>query len=476
MVTTRLKRILLVDDDREVHAGTKHALRGRYDLLSAYDGDEAKAVLRSQSVDAVLLDLSLRAQNDGLELLPKLREFDADATVIIMSGNTEIGVANQAIAAGAAAYLVKDCSVDQLVITVESVLRRRELERERDHHARDCRRALEKHRILGESPAVKQLLRDLEKIRRSPANVLISAETGCGKELVARHIGTADGRPFVAVDSATITSSMAESILFGHEKGAFTGALASTRGLFEEADGGTIYFDEIANMPLDIQAKLLRVLQEKEIKRVGSTKVLPLEFRVICATNRDLEKLVAEGRFLGDFLQRLNVLELRIPPLREHADDLDQLVPHFFALHKMDGSASGVSADALAALKRYAWPGNVRELSNVVANLCAMVSDQEVVEAEDLPPKIREAAFREARQSAAASAAVASATAGRFHELEKIVNETGVDFYSYMDGVEREVLAELYRVYGGNVPLMSKQLRVGRSHLYTKLKIHRIHA
>ena len=478
MASLRLKRILIVDDDAQVHAGTKHGLRGRYECLGAYSADETLAVLRSQSVDAILLDLTLRLPNDGLELLPQLRELDPEAEVIIMSGNTEVQVANQAIASGAAAYLVKDCSVDQLVITIESVLRRRALEREREHHARSRARELEKQRIIGESPAIKKLLDSLGKIRRSPANVLITAETGCGKELVARHLGEAEGKAFIAVDSATITSSMAESILFGHEKGAFTGALSAQKGLFEEADGGTIYFDEIANMPLEIQAKLLRVLQEKEIKRVGSTKVVPLEFRVICATNRDLEQLVSEGKFLGDFLQRFNVLELRIPPLRERIGDLDQLVPHFFAVHAMRGSATGLSTDALAALKRYSWPGNVRELSNVIASLCAMVVDQDVVEVEDLPTKIRDAAFREARQAAAAALASAGScapVAGRFPDLAKFFKTPGVDYYAYMDNLEREVLAELYRLYDGNVPLMSKELRVSRSHLYTKLKVHRIH-
>jgi DNA-binding NtrC family response regulator len=211
------------------------------------------------------------------------------------------------------------------------------------------------------------------------------------------------------------------------------------------------------------------VLQEKEIKRVGSTKVLPLEFRVICASNRDLEQLVAQGKFLGDFLQRLNVIELRIPPLRERTEDIDLLVPHFFALHRMNGSASSMSADALAALKRYAWPGNVRELSNAIANLCAIVVEQDVVEIEDLPSKILEATHREARSTAAMPAIK------KLPDLEKVFGETGTTYYSFMETLEHDVLAELYRIHGGNIPRMSKELRVSRSHLYTKLKFHRIH-
>jgi DNA-binding NtrC family response regulator len=321
---------------------------------------------------------------------------------------------------------------------------------------------LAKNQIIGTSAAIVQLMKDIEKVRRSNANVIIFAETGCGKELVARHIGAADNKPFVAVDSATITSAMAESILFGHKKGAFTGATGQSRGLFEEADGGTIYFDEIANMPIEIQAKLLRVIQEKEVMRLGSSRVLPLEFRVICATNKDLEKMSSEGKFKDDLYQRLNVIALRIPPLRERAHDLPQLAKHFFEKCRSETSPRKFSEDALQLLMKYRWPGNIRELENLIANLCAMVVDQEVVEIEDLPQRIREV------EAAPIVATVSDSSS------EKVI-DPATDFYQYMHSLEGKVLRELHRMHQGNITQMSKSLKISRSQLYAKLNSHAIH-
>jgi DNA-binding NtrC family response regulator len=468
-MSERKKRVLIVDDDKGIQLATKYVLKEKYECLSAYHGDEARAIVQSQPLDIVLLDLNMRRENEGLEYLPILKEIEPDLDVIIVSANTEVDLASRAIKAGASAYLVKEHSADQLIITIESVLSKRELARENSHYVSDRKRLLEKTRIIGQSPAMKKLLSDIEKIRRSPANVIIFAETGCGKELVARHSGTFENRPFVAVDSATITNSMAESILFGHEKGAFTGAHAQQKGLFEEADGGTIYFDEIANMSLEIQAKLLRVVQEKEITRLGSTRLLPLEFRVICATNKDLEKLCQEGKFKDDLLQRLNVIALSIPPLRERREDIALLAKSFFEKFRTDSTPRGLSESALELLLGYPWPGNVRELSNLIANLCTMIVDQELVEVEDLPVKIRDGAFKDAVSPSGAPPVAPGIDASR------ILAEPGMDFYRYMHAVEGQVLSALYKQFGGNILQMSKSLKVSRSHLYSKLSAHGIH-
>lgn len=464
MAVERKKRILIVDDDKGIHIASKYVLKEKYDCVSAYNGDEAKIILQSQPVDVVLLDIHMRRHEEGLEYLPQLKECDQDIDVIIVSSNTELDLASRAIRTGASAYLLKEHSADQLIITIESVLKKREILRENQHYVRDRKRVLEKNQIVGTSSAIKQLMKDIEKVRRSPANVIITAETGCGKELVARHIGAVDNKPFVAVDSATITSTMAESILFGHEKGAFTGAVAQQKGLFEEANGGTIYFDEIVNMPLEIQAKLLRVIQEKEVTRLGSTKVIPLSFRVICATNKDLEKLAAEGKFKDDLYQRLNVISLRIPPLRERGEDIALLANHFLRFYRTEYSPKNISDSALEMMAKYSWPGNVRELGNLMANLCTMISDQEMIEVEDLPAKIRDQAIRN-------PIAVASPTVS----LKDVFTDPNMDFYRYMHSVEGRVLGDLYKMYEGNISQMSKNLRISRSHLYSKLHAHQIH-
>ncbi|HRK01475.1 MAG TPA: sigma-54 dependent transcriptional regulator [Oligoflexia bacterium] len=457
----RKKKILLVDDDRNIHLANKYILKDYYECISAYDGDEARIILQSQSVDLILLDIHMRKYEEGLEFIPIFREIDPDIDIVISSSNKELELAARAVKAGASAYLIKENALEQLLITVESVLSKRELIRQNQHLFKDRKRSLEKASIIGESKAMKKLLQDIEKIRRVQANVVITAETGCGKELVARHIGVVDGAPFVTVDSSTITHSMAESMLFGHEKGAFTGAVAQSKGLFEEANGGVIYFDEISNMPLDIQTKLLRVVQEKEIMRLGSTKIIPLSFRVICATNRDLEKMVGEGKFKEDLFQRLNVVTLSIPPLRDRLEDFSLLVESFFKKHGDEASPKRFSDSATELLLKYSWPGNVRELSNLIANMCALIHGQEEVEVEDLPERLRIQTTHMLRIAPPAQ------------EPTNIdINE---DFYEYMRRLEGKALHGLYQSFSGNISAMSKKLKMSRSHLYSKLYAHGIH-
>lgn len=260
--------------------------------------------------------------------------------------------------------------------------------------------------------------------------------------------------PFVAIDSSTIQSSTAESILFGHEKGAFTGAERTTKGVFEEADGGIVYFDEIANMSLEIQSKLLRVLQEKEIARLGSSKLIPLQFRVISATNLDLEEMCSKGRFKDDLYQRLCVVPLKVPPLRERREDIPLLLKHFSNIHRHPAGPLTFTSEAIEILTRYNWPGNVRELVNLIAYLSVM-SDSNQVESRILPEKIR-------LGSSPRHASPSPATTSR-------------EFYKRMEEVELSILRDEYRLAEGNVSQMATNLGMDRSHLYTKLKQHGIH-
>lgn len=455
------KCILLIDDEQTFHVAIKYVLKDSYNCFSAYNHDEAKLILLNQNIDLVLLDLNLGKPEEGLHCIPTIRETDPDIDIIILSANTDLSLATSAVQVGANGYLLKDYSAEQLFLTIESALSKREIIHENQHHVRNRQRFLANCQIIGHSLVLKDLMKNIEKIRRSQANVIITGETGTGKELVARHIGAFDNKPFVAVDSATITNSMAESLLFGHERGAFTGAIGLAKGLFEEANHGTIYFDEIANMPLDIQAKLLRVIQEKEIKRLGSHKSIPLNFRVLCATNKDLEKLVKQGLFKHDLLERLNVIILQLPTLRQRKEDVALLIQHFISKFRHENSPSAVSKQAMELLEKYSWPGNVRELSNLIANLCTMITDKDFIEAEDLPEKICDHTYQDQQDKTV--------------HLENLDSFKELDFYRYMFQIEGQVLKDFYRKYGGNITEMSHCLKISRSHLYSKLHSHGIH-
>jgi len=321
MTRSPLPKILICDDDSHLHLAIKSALSNRFQFKSAYHGDEALLILRKSPIDLVLLDLEMRTPTEGLDLIPKILEIQNDAMIISFSGRTDLEAVKTAMKLGAFDYLPKSCQPDDLTHALQKALDHKNLKSKTRQFTHELRNSTQKHFMIGESPALAKIRKQIDRARQSHAPVIISGETGTGKEVVARSLRKClpDGafEPFVAVDSSTIQSSVSESILFGFEKGAFTGADKATRGLFEEADGGSIYFDELGNMPLELQNKLLRVIQEKEVLRIGSARPIPLDFRVICATNRDLESLVAEGKFKDDLFQRLNVLQIHIPPLRE---------------------------------------------------------------------------------------------------------------------------------------------------------------
>jgi DNA-binding NtrC family response regulator len=448
----RLPRILICDDDSTFHLAVKYALKGKCECRSAYHSDEALAILKSHSIDILLLDIQIRTPNEGLDKLKILRATDPEMAIVMSSGRTDFSTVREAMRLGATDYLPKDFDPEELKHIISRMMERKGLlsrNAQQDYEAVAQQR---RHVLIGESPAIRSLRKVIEKVRESDANVIVTGETGCGKEVVARQLrrALADGSlaPFVAVDSATIQGSTAESTLFGHEKGAFTGAERATKGLFEEADGGIVYVDEIGNMSLEIQAKLLRVLQEKEVVRLGSTRPIPLEFRVVCATNRDLEEMVSKGEFKDDLLQRLSVLPIGIPPLRERREDIPLLVQHFASLHAKSRPNLTFTEEAIEALRDYRWTGNVRELGNVIAYVTAMAEGDEV-DVSDLPPKIRDSSAK--------------------------ATSSGAGFYERVAGYEHDVLAKEYSAHGGNISRMAIQLGMDRSHLYTKLREHGIH-
>jgi two-component system response regulator AtoC len=450
-------RLLICDDDELFHSTVKYALRGQFDCESARHTDEAIHLMKRTVFDIILLDVQMRTSDEGLKAIPKIIEIDPSAAIVMTTGINDLNTVKEAMRFGASDYVVKDFKPDELLIAISRALNKRALLQRKSQQNFEMGSEQKKKVWIGTGAKSEALRKTIAKAALSNANVLIEGETGTGKEVVARLLRKtlSDGslEPFVAVDSSTIQSSTAESILFGHEKGAFTGADRMRKGVFEEADGGIVYFDEIANMPLEIQAKLLRVIQEKEVVRLGSAQTRALSFRVVCATNRDLEAMAKKGEFKEDLLQRINALPLRTPSLKERSEDIPELVSHFCEKDEAVRGRFRFSDAAIETLRCYSWPGNVRELSNLVAYLGAMVEGNEV-DIADLPRKITDL-----------SPSVMKAT-----ELE-----LGSGFYATVADFERSILNQAYSKQNGNISQLALTLRMDRSHLYSKLKQYGIH-
>lgn len=450
-------QILICDDDSLFHLGLKQTLRDLFQVKSAYHGDEALAILRNHPVDLLLLDIQMRSVDEGLAYISRFLEVDPELSIVITSSRKDFRSVREAMRLGACDYISKDMELEELVYILNQVLERRNAYQQHLQQKNEVTRTQKQHLFVGESPVIQKLRRTIEKVKKSQANVLITGETGTGKELVARQLRNSrdDGSfvPFIAVDSSTIQGSTAESLLFGHEKGAFTGADRATKGVFEEAHQGIVYLDEIANMPLDIQAKLLRVIQEKEIARLGSTKVIPLEFRMICATNQDLEELSRLGKFKYDLFQRLNAIPIHVPPLRERTEDIPILLQYLTQKRSSSVKFTDASIDVLM---KYSWPGNIRELNNVIDYVITL-ADGPCIEPQDLPVHV----FKEMRTGTGSPPNRALGTSQKFYEK--------------VSQFEKGILVEAYQKYSSNLSQLSVILGMDRSHLYKKLREYEIH-
>jgi DNA-binding NtrC family response regulator len=382
-----MARILIVDDDRELVDSLTDLMTGAgWTVRQALDGMEAVRVAEEWSPQVILLDLEMPVKG-GQEALEELQFLAPDAPVVILTGHGNIGRAVAAMKAGATDFLTKPPDPDHLLVVLERALERSELEQE----VTRCRQRGEDRfqMIGGAAPAMKELRDLLERVSSTSSTVLLTGETGTGKELAARHIwknGPRASAPFVVINCAALSETLLESDLFGHQKGAFTGAVSAKRGRLEEADGGTVFFDEIGELPLSMQSKLLRVLEYGTFERIGDTVEREIDVRLIAATNRDLATEVAEERFREDLFHRISVVSIRIPPLRERMDDLPDLVTHY--LHLLGGEL-GRQIPELddAVLKRladYDWPGNIRELRNTLER-ALVLSPDENVRPEDIP-------------------------------------------------------------------------------------------
>jgi two-component system nitrogen regulation response regulator NtrX len=391
--------ILIVDDEQSIRDSLAGLLADEgYATQCAADGEEGLKALRGgqgADPDLVLLDIAMPGR-DGVDILEEMRRTRPELPVVMMSGHATIETAVRATQLGAYDFIEKPLSVEKLLLTIQHALDRSRLERE---NLELRSRALRAHEILGDSDVITSLKQQIEIAAPTNGWVLISGENGTGKELVARQIhvqsGRADG-PFIEVNCAAIPEELIESELFGHEKGAFTGAVQQKIGKFELADRGTIFLDEIADMSLKTQAKILRILQEHKFERVGGTATIEVDVRVIAATNKALEKEIAEGRFREDLYYRLNVIPFHVPALRERRGDIPPLARAFVDEFCRESGAGPkeVAARAMARLEAYAWPGNVRELRNLMERLVLMTRGPRIVEA-DLPESVRAGARSE---------------------------------------------------------------------------------
>jgi DNA-binding NtrC family response regulator len=441
--------ILVVDDDADMRELVHDMLKDRgHQVTTAGSGQEALKLLGEEDYAAVLTDLRMKGMQ-GLELLSEIKRTNPDLGVILMTAFGSVETAVEAMKHGASDYLTKPVKKDELVRVVERIVRETALRREVSRLRREVHKEYSFHQILGKSKAIQAVFDLIRRVADSPTNVLITGESGTGKELVAKAIHYNSDRkdaPFVPVNCAAIPEPLLESELFGHMRGAFTDAKTDKRGLFEEAQKGTLFLDEISELPLMLQAKILRAIQEKEIRRVGATKPIAVDVRIIAATNLNLSDEVKAKRFRDDLYYRLNVIELKLPPLRERREDIPLLVDAF--LRKCAASrgkqVKGVSEPALAMLMDYAWPGNVRELENIIERAVTLSRGDKILP-EDLPPAVQ-------------------GSRGDRRVLDEAAERT-----LPLEAVEREYILKILDKMGGNKYQAAHALGIDRKTLYRKL-------
>jgi len=378
--------VLVVDDEEGVRASFRVLLKDEFTVLEAEDGEQALEVLRRHEVDVVMLDQRLPGE-PGIDVLSRIKALDPLVVVVLATAVHDVRTAVEAIKRGAYDYITKPFDVEDIELLVRRALDKRALEREVLYLRSTLPRGVDA--MVGRNVEMARIYQLIAQIAPTSATVLVTGESGTGKELVARAIHEKSPRarrPFVAVNVAALPETLVESELFGHEKGAFTGAFAQKPGRFELAHGGTLFLDEIGCLRLDLQTKILRALQEREIERVGGCRTVRVDVRVVAATNVNLRQAVRERRFREDLYYRLNVVPIAVPPLRERRDDIPLLVDHFLAKYarEFNRDVHGVSADALEVLVRYDWPGNVREMENIIQRSVVLAGGP-VLQLQDLP-------------------------------------------------------------------------------------------
>ena len=445
--------ILIVDDDRPQRDGLQRALADRYDVLVADEAQKAGAILEAQPVDVLLTDLRMPG-DDGLKLLRRAGSLSNPPVSIMMTAYGSIENAVEAMKAGAYHYVTKPVNLDELELVIGRALKSRQIEAENANLHEQLDRKFGLENLIGQSPAMLQMFNIIRQVAPTRASVLITGETGTGKELVAHavhNLSPRKGGPFVAVHAAALPTTLLESELFGHEKGAFTGAVERRVGRFEMADGGTIFLDEVGELEPAMQVKLLRVLEERKFERVGGNKTIEVDVRLVAATNRDLKKMVGEGKFRDDLFYRLSVVTVNLPPLRERRDDVPLLVAAFNRQYSEENNvpAREITQEAVNLLMAYDWPGNVRELRNAVEQMVVLAHGDRLA-VRDIPAAIRSGA-----------------------DLTKIsVVRPGMTMT--VEEAERQLIMQALKETGGNRTKAADKIGMSRRTLHRKLKRYRL--
>ncbi len=448
-MTVENDKILVIDDDLEMCALLSDVLEGEgWSVATSSDSLEASRILKKEEFDVIITDLKMKGLK-GLDLLAEAKKVASLTPVIIITAFGTIESAIKAMKMGAYDYITKPFRTDEIILTVKKALENRRLKKEVVRLKKEVESRYHFHRLIGKSPAMQTVYDLIERISASSNSVFITGESGTGKELVAKAIhysGSRKGGAFIAVNCAAIPETLLESELFGYKRGAFTDARTDKKGLLFEANSGTLFLDEVTEMALVLQAKLLRVIEEREVRPLGDTNAYPLDVRIISSSNRNIKEVIHQGRFREDLYYRLKVIDIELPPLHERREDIPLLVEHFIKKFSQEPkkSVSGVSEEALKALINYAWPGNVRELENAIQRAITL-SQHDVILPEDLPAPI-------------------------LREPEEDLMDKGIRENYTADQVEKEYIRRVLMAVGGNKSRAAQILGFDRKTLYRKLE------
>lgn len=449
--TGRIYNILAVDDDKSISMLVKSILNleKNYEVITVISGEACLKYIREEIPDLILMDIQMPGI-DGIETLKRVKEYDPRIPVVMMSAHGTIERAVRSMKLGAYDFITKPIERERLLITVKNALMTSSLKREVDELKNELKQKYTFKNIIGQSGVMQEVFKSVEKVVDSNVTVLIQGESGTGKELIARaihyHGKTRSNKPFVAVNCTALPESLLESELFGHEKGAFTGAVGRRIGKFEQANSGTIFLDEVGLMSPTTQAKVLRVLQEREFERVGGAEMIKVDVRVISATNKDLEDAMKKGEFREDLFYRISVFPIKLPALRERKEDIPLLAAHFLKKYndQENKQIEGISPEALELLMAYNWPGNVRELENAIERAVVLTVDNEIA-AKELPAAVRSLG-------------------------EKKLYESDNTLSSWIEKLEEEALRQALLENEGNISKTAKKLGIGRATIYRKAK------
>ena len=444
-------KIFIVDDDKNIRRMIEvHLKKDKiYESMHASNGESCLKILQEEVPDLILLDIQMPGI-DGIETLEQIKQQYSRIPIIMMSAHGTIDIAVRSMKLGAYDFITKPFSGDRLNITVRNALESNELRGEVEQLRRELQEKYQFKHIIGQSGAIQNVFRSVSKVIDSSVTVLLYGESGSGKELIARAIHYEGqkrrNKPFIAVNCSALPDSLLESELFGHEKGSFTGASQRRIGKFEQADGGTVFLDEVGEMAPSTQVKVLRVLQVREFERVGGNELVKVDIRLISATNKDLEEAVRKSEFREDLFYRLSVFPIKLPPLRERKDDIPLLIQFFIEKYTVreEKTVNSMSSDAIELMMAYHWPGNIRELENAIERAIVLVTTSEIV-ANDLPANVRVIG-------------------------ERRVVDTSKTLNSWIENLEEEALRKALLECEGNVSLTARKLGIGRATIYRKAK------